>query len=975
MVKDIQHKLGENVVDTATVENLLTELIRVASTLANLQNLAQCEEYSFDIDDIGLSLDSFDMIINNTLTQSFLIGEGTTLWNASIYYKSTSRSQNNKIVALLRQAGLVLIQTGAITRTDETVGIKLIALATKVGKAYIDCGMTEKADEVYRSMNEHEANVLASQDESDDLRKSKASTLTTFYASRAEVAWKLANTHIANLMMQHATADKYLIYCSMREVNYVCQVCLTIGYQLSKDNKISEAITWLKKCHDVAEFMKGKRCHETMLILTKSLNLLASCYLKKSIQDVSALHLAENAIATCLERDPGNLLAMSLKIKMLKQNGADFSGIEQAYKELMSPQQVAKDELKILLNAAHFIAELNPRVSLDGLDMLLEKTLADLGNMELVENTIVAKFHIMGNIGKKNDMENIMKSVEVTVGSARDYTFQKNNYSMPNDTMAKWRRKLRGMSGHSNEQSLELPQTVILMSVIQQEKNYELAKSWYTFAYKFIASSEVDNRNAAILQRKISLCDLERHAVSDAINAVTLAQKHEANSAANYYIMFNIALEINDVDNAIKHLHQMCNSNDFHTNMLTIAANEAYKRNNKEILIEVLREILLKRRENQDALGVDIMVLLRCLIRLTHKAIESAREDEQQALRQYLLGYFEIAITVIGLDASSSPLTDVMLTKQDLNELEWYYKTAWNIALEFCQNPASASIAIQLFGIAYKFLELYKEETVEILAWKRLCLFTCIAGRIFQSRDSIVMEEKESLLEKSLADIILYQKIRNVLQMRKQLNSETIVEPQQAESDVMLVFLFEFEAKLQLKRWNEIREMLDDARKYELNMPFKVYERMMELLIIDRECPSEILSATLQALLNSLSSQPHSEYTRFSRWFRMLLISALHQDKHVAHQYFVQATDILKNCPHQSYPEEEIQWMMVTAWNQGVDYYSARNFEEARKWCETAIMFCRSVENGSFYEQEMRELFVEIVDNCASSSLRLDFRI
>ena len=33
------------------------------------------------------------------------------------------------------------------------------------------------------------------------------------------------------------------------------------------------------------------------------------------------------------------------------------------------------------------------------------------------------------------------------------------------------------------------------------------------------------------------------------------------------------------------------------------------------------------------------------------------------------------AITVIGLDASSSPLTDVMLTKQDLNELEWYYKT------------------------------------------------------------------------------------------------------------------------------------------------------------------------------------------------------------------------------------------------------------------------------------------------------------
>ena len=48
--------------------------------------------------------------------------------------------------------------------------------------------------------------------------------------------------------------------------------------------------------------------------------------------------------------------------------------------------------------------------------MLLEKTLADLGNMELVENAIVAKFHIMGYIDKKNDIENIMESVEVTIG-------------------------------------------------------------------------------------------------------------------------------------------------------------------------------------------------------------------------------------------------------------------------------------------------------------------------------------------------------------------------------------------------------------------------------------------------------------------------------------------------------------------------------------------------------------------------------
>ena len=46
----------------------------------------------------------------------------------------------------------------------------------------------------------------------------------------------------------------------------------------------------------------------------------------------------------------------------------------------------------------------------------------------------------------------------------------------------------------------------------------------------------------------------------------------------------------------------------------------------------------------------------------------------------------------------------------------------------------------------------------------------------------------------------------------------------------------------------DVNDLIDwnakDARKYELNMPFKVYERMMELLIIDKECPSESKQAS-----------------------------------------------------------------------------------------------------------------------------------
>ena len=56
--------------------------------------------------------------------------------------------------------------------------------------------------------------------------------------------------------------------------------------------------------------------------------------------------------------------------------------------------------------------------------------------------------------------------------------------------------------------------------------------------------------------------------------------------------------------------------------------------------------------------------------------------------------------------------------------------------------------------------------------------------------------------------------------------------------------MYKGEVKFQsILRLTDANDLIDwntkDAKKYELNMPFKVYERMMELLITDKECPSE----------------------------------------------------------------------------------------------------------------------------------------
>ncbi|CAG8580972.1 3793_t:CDS:2 [Racocetra fulgida] len=208
-------------------------------------------------------------------------------------------------------------------------------------------------------------------------------------------------------------------------------------------------------------------------------------------------------------------------------------------------------------------------MALRGMDILIEEKLSEIRKIEFIEKAIVAKFHILGNSESENlDLDDAIRNIE-----------------------------------------------------------------WYAIAYKSLAANQADGRNAAILQRKIALCHLEDHALADATEAIRQAQLHEHNSAANFYILFHIAMEKRQIVQgsikyfikkifgiscknskesvfsyiAIQHLHEMCKGDEFHGNMLTMAAHEAYQKGNKAVLIEALKEILEKHEKGEDIANRDLL--------------------------------------------------------------------------------------------------------------------------------------------------------------------------------------------------------------------------------------------------------------------------------------------------------------------------------------------------------------------------------
>ncbi|RHZ44792.1 hypothetical protein Glove_709g39 [Diversispora epigaea] len=581
-------------------------------------------------------------------------------------------------------------------------------------------------------------------------------------------------------------------------------------------------------------------------------------------------------------------------------------------------------------------------MALRGMDILIEEKLSDIRNIDFIEKAIVTKFHILVNIELSGNFElnDAIRSIEVTLGFEQRYGI---------------------LIGHKTKMACQL---ILWQNGDQNyiDLKYGLARKWFLLAYKWMASGQVDGHNAAILQRKIALCYLEEHLLADAIEAIHQAQTHESNSAANFYVLFHIAIERRQIEQAIQHLHETCNGEGFHGSMLAMAANEAYRKGQKIILIEALKEILTKHRNGDEIAHVDIFILLRCLIRMTNSSLSKNESKEGISLKDCICGYFELASNLF---ESYDENTIVhyenegyvkQINKISLKDLEWFFKMAWNIALEFCQQAEGGSdlLAIRLFDVAYKFLCNYPEETIENINRKKLCLFASLCGKLFLSREQESIPQKRDILQQVLDNVNNYKKLKKVLGKRKR-NDDDILENQSSttQSDMILMILFEFEAKVKLGLWDELLKVLDAAEAYDFEIPSKIFERMAELLINENECPSTVIFSTIQILLNSIMKRKQVDFEQFSRWFRMLIITVTTKNKSMALQYFDQALDILsQECSKGKYPEEEIQWLMVNAWNSGIDYYSANDFINSKKWCETAILFCKFLDNGLLYEEE-----------------------
>ena len=346
----------------------------------------------------------------------------------------------------------------------------------------------------------------------------------------------------------------------------------------------------------------------------------------------------------------------------------------------------------------------------------------------------------------------------------------------------------------------------------------------------------------------------------------------------------------------------------------------------KLFLRALLDEMRLEKSENT-------VIILRSLIKL----LQSLDKNWQLEVCVYIEQFAELQV-------SKSLACGV-------NEIEWFISTSWNAAvLEMSTNPNSVLASrywisvVKLIG--YLPNEALTYEKLKQAKTSLFCLINCNLDRIRKLRklesvskvddneDRMVMDfSNEHEIDAVIGEtLLIIQKFREAFEKVKKYGSKEIEMP-----DPTLGYsVFK---ELELSLWSKDYESIPELIKYaaSINAPLYVFERMVEIAIT--ECaPGAITFTIVKPTLDlMLTVQEDFSIVKFAMWFRVLIESASVSNNlsDVVCDLFRQVLQVIESEP--LYPQQEIHWLMTSAWNNGVQADSLSDSDLARIWIEIAV--------------------------------------
>ncbi|RMY32279.1 hypothetical protein D0866_06719 [Hortaea werneckii] len=458
--------------------------------------------------------------------------------------------------------------------------------------------------------------------------------------------------------------------------------------------------------------------------------------------------------------------------------------------------------------------------------------------------------------------------------------------------------------------------------------------------------------NKAKIWRKAIISALARTDVTAARETYYSMPPACQNEDMSRYLAFKIALRSGDNELADESLHALSKHADKDSSCFYACILEAEQARSRHLAVLGLQGLLDKQLH-----GTHLPSLLRCTVRLMMKELESAESRTNEAAEE-IVSLFERARDNIKVLRQGTE-------DQWRVEIQWWSKTAYNLALKLC-DTIHPELLVRLLTVCVRFLDCYPNDggamhAEDVLRRKSSCHFLSACGLIVLARSANNDHEYgRRMYLQARQEIASFRADVDKIEKTRIGDASTDKESTTRSSRLFQLLKFDLEAILHLQQWQQLNQAFSTF----LNFPGggDNWDSLADLiLIIHQQAPSIELGphATsripqlLQRCINETWKRDR-DIVKMSRWLRLAFSMHLHdQDNGLALKLVEQAAAIARkgyNSEGEEYPNVELTWLATMAFNKAIDCFASGDYGGCQSWADAALELAYYADdNGSLH--------------------------
>ncbi|KAI7526228.1 hypothetical protein KC331_g17085 [Hortaea werneckii] len=298
-------------------------------------------------------------------------------------------------------------------------------------------------------------------------------------------------------------------------------------------------------------------------------------------------------------------------------------------------------------------------------------------------------------------------------------------------------------------------------------------------------------------------------------------------------------------------------------------------------------------------------------------------------------------------------------------EIQWWSKTAYNLALKLC-DTIHPELLVRLLTVCVRFLDCYPSDggamhAEDVLRRKSSCHFLSACGLIVLARSANNDHEYgRRMYLQARQEIASFRADVDKIEKTRIGDASTDKESTTRSSRLFQLLKFDLEAILHLQQWQQLNQAFSTF----LNFPGggDNWDSLADLiLIIHQQAPSIELGPhatsripqVLQRCINETWKKDR-DIVKMSRWLRLAFSMHLHdQDNGLALKLVEQAAAIARkgyNAEGEEYPNVELTWLATMAFNKAIDCFASGDYGGCQSWADAALELAYYADdNGSLH--------------------------